>query len=134
MTRHPHPPESTAINGIVVTSVAEAVLAAARFLSLLDLVVLVDSALHLGRCTRGDLEAVATLRRRGAPALRRVLRYADQRSESAWETLLRMLHVACGITAPARVRPATCAATVASPTSAWCAGATSRGRCSTSVT
>ena len=29
--------------------------------------------------------------------MRRALRYVDARSESAWETLLRILHVICGI-------------------------------------
>lgn len=72
-------------------------LAAARDLALLDLVVLVDAALRSGDCTISELRLAAALRRRGAPALRTAMRYADQRAESAWESMLRMLHHLCGV-------------------------------------
>lgn len=85
------------VDGVRLATPAETLLACARDLDLLDLVVLIDAALHLGSCTLQELEVVAALRRRGAPMLRRALRYADGRSESAWETLLRLLHVVCGI-------------------------------------
>lgn len=90
--------------GIPLAPVTEAILAAARDLGLLDLVVLLDSVLHLGLATRTDVEQVAAQRRRGAPALRRALHLADGRSESPWESLLRLLHVLCGI----EVEPQTC--------------------------
>jgi very-short-patch-repair endonuclease len=64
---------------------------------LLDVVVLVDAALHLESCSRSDVEAVLGGRRKGGPRLSRALALADARSESAWESVLRMLHVACGI-------------------------------------
>jgi len=72
-------------------------LACARDLGLLDVVVLLDSALHLDHCTRGDVVKAAARRRRGAPRLRAALDLADRRAESAWETLLRILHVTCEI-------------------------------------
>lgn len=43
------------------------------------------------------VEAVAARRRRGAPLLRQALALADGRSDSPYETLLRLLHVSCGI-------------------------------------
>ena len=66
-------------------------------LSELDLLVLVDSALHCGDVTLDELAAVASSRRRGAPALRTCLPLSDGRAESAWEVLLRRLHEVCAI-------------------------------------
>lgn len=94
--RHPGHVGSLIADRIVLATPAETLLACARDLELLDLVVLIDAALHLGSCTLQELETVAALRRRGSPMLRRALRYSDGRSESAWETLLR-LHVVCGV-------------------------------------
>lgn len=79
----------------------EVLLACARHLAVLDMVVLVDAALHNGSCTLDELEAAAARRRRGAPVLRNAIRLADARAESAWEVLLRMLHESCGV----RVEP-----------------------------
>jgi hypothetical protein len=64
---------------------------------LLDLVVLVDAALHAGDCTLDELRALAAQRRRGARLLRRAVERADPRAESAFEVLLRVLHDSCGI-------------------------------------
>jgi very-short-patch-repair endonuclease len=83
--------------GLPVATAAETVLAAARDLDVLDLVPLADSALHLGHCTLEQLQAAARQRRRGAPRLRRVLPLLDGRSESAWESLLRLLHHAAEV-------------------------------------
>lgn len=84
--------------GLFVSPVPETLLACAREVGLLDLVVLVDSALHLGLCTVAEIERVAAGRRRGSLLLRTALVWCDTRSESAWETLLRMLHRACDVT------------------------------------
>lgn len=97
MTRHPAPVLSVEIRGIRVATVPELLIACARDLGLLDLVVLVDSALHLQRCTLEELHTAGRRRRRGAPQLREALRWCDGRSESPWETLLRMLHTVCGV-------------------------------------
>lgn len=103
-SRHPTPPTVVTIDGVTVEPVAECIRAAARFLPLLDLVVLMDSALQLKRCTLLDLQRVAGERRRGAKQLRAALALVDGRSESAWETLLRLLHVLCGIAVEPQVK------------------------------
>lgn len=97
ITRHPHPPSTVELDGLRVAPVPEVLLACSRDLGLLDLVVLIDSALHLETCTRADLEAVAAAGRPGSRSLREALTWCDSRSESAWETLLRILHRASGI-------------------------------------
>jgi hypothetical protein len=84
-------------DGLRLDEPAQALLACARDLSPLDMVVLVDAALHLELCSAGDLAVAAAGRRRGAPRLRQALVLADGRSESAWETLLRVLHVTCEV-------------------------------------
>ena len=66
-------------------------------LGLLDLVILGDSALRCGHCTLHDLRATAAQRRRGAPRLRTVLPLLDARSESPWESVMRVLHLAAEI-------------------------------------
>ena len=94
-----HPVAPTTVDGLRVAPPLEMLIAAARDLGLVDLVVLIDAAAFAGD---GDLAALRTEvsrlgRRRGLPALRRALELADDRSESPWETLLRLLHVVCGI-------------------------------------
>ena len=95
VTRRIVPPVSEQLHGVWVASPAETILACADDLGIIDLVVLIDSALHLGVVTIEELEKLARMHRRGAPRLRQALEYVDGRSESAWETLLRLLHV-CG--------------------------------------
>lgn len=84
-------------DGVRLDPPAETLLACARDLSELDLVVLIDSALHAEDATLDSLSSLASSRRRGSPALRSSLRLCDGRAESAWEVLLRQLHVACDI-------------------------------------
>jgi very-short-patch-repair endonuclease len=103
LSRHSSSPVALQVDGVRVAPVADCIVAAARFLPVLDLVVLIDSALQLGRCTWSDLAAAAAERRHGAPATRAALPLTDGRSESAWETLLRLLHVVCGITVEPQV-------------------------------
>ena len=85
------------VAGVRLDPPADTILACARDLGLLDLVVLMDAALQLGSCTRADLEGAARRRRRGVPLFRRALELTDGRSESLWETLLRLLHRVCDI-------------------------------------
>jgi hypothetical protein len=85
------------INGIRVASAAETLLAVARDLGVLDLVILGDSALHQGACTVEQLSTAAAERRRGAPRLRTVIPLLDGRSESPWESVLRLLHSAADV-------------------------------------
>ena len=95
--RHRQPFGLTIIDGLRVTTPAETLLAAARDLGVLDLVVMGDSALRLRQCTPADLWQTARQRRRGAPLLRRVIPLLDPRSESAWESIMRVLHQAAEI-------------------------------------
>ncbi|ADG75697.1 conserved hypothetical protein [Cellulomonas flavigena DSM 20109] len=84
------------LDGLRVAAPAATLLACARDLGLLDMVVLVDSALRTG-CTAEEIARTAAPYRSGAPLLRRALELADGRSESPWETLLRVLHVSVGV-------------------------------------
>lgn len=93
VSQHPQPPRRVEIDGLPVVTVAETLLACARHLGLLDLVVLADSARR--RHTQAELWPPP--RRKGAPALRRALMISDGRSESPWETLLRLLHDCIGV-------------------------------------
>ena len=83
--RHPKPVGINLVDGLRVTTPAETILAAARDLGVLDLVVMADSALRLEHCTLTDLKITARQHRRGGPLLRTVIPLLDPRSESAWE-------------------------------------------------
>jgi hypothetical protein len=83
--------------GLPLTSATETLLACARDVGLLDLVVLADAAVHLGHVSLEELRAASAARRRGAPLLRRALPWCDGRAESAWESLLRVLHVSADV-------------------------------------
>ncbi len=62
--------------------------------SLVDLVVMADSALRLKACSAAELARIASWPGgRGVRTLRRVAELADRRSESAMETLLRLIYV-----------------------------------------
>jgi len=95
--RHTKPVATLWRGGLHVATVPEVLLTCARDLSLLDLVVLGDSALHQGLATVDDLAAASVRRRWGAAALNRALSWMDGRSESPWESVLRVLHRACGV-------------------------------------
>jgi len=91
VTRLVDPPEIEVVEGVRVATAAETLLAAARDLGVLDLVALADSALRAGDCTFDHLHAAVAGRRRGAPRLRAVIPLLDARSESPWESILRVL-------------------------------------------
>ena len=91
------PPQAVPIRGLQLATATETLVAAARDLTVLDLVPLADSALRSGDCTLDDLAEVAVSGRRGAAVLRSVLPLLDARSESAWESVMRVLHRAAGI-------------------------------------
>jgi hypothetical protein len=87
------------IHGIRTATPLEILLACARDLCVVDLVVLLDAASFAGDV---DLVVLANLvasmgHRRGLALLRKALALADPRSESPWETLLRLLLVLCGV-------------------------------------
>ena len=92
-SRHPDPIAYEQVGALRCASAAETLLACARWVSPIDLVVLVDGALHAEDVTVPQLRAVCRPRRRGRRALLRALEWSDGRAESSWETLLRLLHV-----------------------------------------
>lgn len=94
---------STLVEGVPLAVPAETLVSCAIDLGLLDLMILVDSALHSGDVTMDQLAEVAAQHRRGAPRLRQAVALADARSESAMETVLRILHVTCGIEVESQV-------------------------------
>jgi hypothetical protein len=97
VTRYSSPREHNDIDGVRLAVPGDVLLWSAHRMGLLDVVVLVDAALHMRTCTRQDLEQVSAHRRAGGPRLRKALELADERSESAWETLLRILHCVCKV-------------------------------------
>lgn len=75
----------------------------AESLSFIDLVIAIDSATHAGHTTLERLRDVVVPGRRGVRTLRKALIFADERSESPGETLLRLAHTVSGI--PVDVQP-----------------------------
>jgi hypothetical protein len=84
-------------HGFLVDSPEEVLLRAARDLGLLDLVVMIESALRAGDVTTASLAAFCTTSRPGVRRLRVAAGFADGRAESAWEVLLRLFHEFAGI-------------------------------------
>jgi hypothetical protein len=97
VSRHKQLPASELIDGLRVASPAEALLACAGDLGLIDVVVLVTSALRAGGCTMEELTTLAAGRRRGTRLLRKALPLVDTRCESPWEVLLLLLHRVCDV-------------------------------------
>ena len=83
-------------NGVRLDSPPDVLINLARDLGLLDLVAVLDASLHAKDTTVDEVRAAARRRRRGAPLLRKALRLSDGRSESFYESLLRVLHVVGG--------------------------------------
>jgi hypothetical protein len=90
-------PASDRIAGLPIAVPAETLVTCAQDLGLLDVVVMLDCALHREEVTPAEVARVAAEQRRGAPLLRQAIELADRRSESPWESLLRLLHVVCGV-------------------------------------
>jgi very-short-patch-repair endonuclease len=82
----------TLVLGLPVEPASEVLLRAARDLSILDLVVMLDSALRLGTTSVDDLDQLLRSRRPGVRRLRKAVDLSDPRSESPGETLLRIFH------------------------------------------
>lgn len=84
------------VDGIRCVSAAHTLAELACDLSLVDLVPMVDQALASG-VAADQILAAARPRSRGAVALRRAVSLADARSESWWESVLRLQHVVTGL-------------------------------------
>lgn len=90
-------PPTRSVRGLPAVSPALCVGQLAEDLSVLDLTVAIDSLLHQQLCTVADIRRAIRSRQRGLPRLRRAIDLCDPRSESPWETILRLLHVSTGI-------------------------------------
>lgn len=97
VSQHKNRPPYELVDGVPVTTAGETLLCAARDLGLLDLVLMGDSALRLGHCTATDLAVVCAQQRAGVVRLRQAVALLDDRSESAWESVMRVLHRAAEI-------------------------------------
>jgi hypothetical protein len=84
------------LDGVPVASAEWTIVELSEHLALLDLVAVIDSALHLGHTSVGLIRATMVRGRRGVRVLRRALDVVDGRSESWWESMLRLLHVLSG--------------------------------------
>jgi hypothetical protein len=110
------------VHGVSVASPAETLLTCAADLDVLDLVPLADSALHLDHCTPADLVEACRGRRRGVRMLRSVLPLLDGRSESAWESVLRLLHVTAGVEVEPQREICTASGTFVARADLWLVG------------
>ena len=89
------------LDGLVLTSPVRTILDLASQLPLIDLVVVMDASLKKRTCTRDELVARAQDRGvRGIARYRRALELSDGRSESAPETMTRLVIVLSGLPAP----------------------------------
>ncbi len=84
--------EGVTRHGLPVDAPGAVLLRAARDLAVLDLVPMIDSALRLGDVSFAELEELAHSGLPGSRRLRAALALSDSRSESAWETILRIFH------------------------------------------
>lgn len=96
-SRHVRAVEFVVRRGLRVAVPTEALVAAARWLSFVDLVSVIDNALHQGLVDQADLVTISRSRRPGARNLRAALPFVDRGAESLPETLLRLLHVSCDV-------------------------------------
>ena len=84
------------VDGLALMTAAQTLVELARDLTLVDLVPIVDCALAAGT-SPDEILAAAMPRARGARTLRRAVGLADPRSESWWESVLRLVHVVAGL-------------------------------------
>jgi hypothetical protein len=84
------------IDDVPLLTKAETLVELARDLTLIDLVPMVDCALA-GGATVDQLRAACRRRARGVVTLRQAIELGDPRSESWWESVLRVMHVVTGL-------------------------------------
>ncbi|MFN8196142.1 MAG: hypothetical protein U0R80_17905 [Nocardioidaceae bacterium] len=97
VSRMPLAEQHWSVGGLPLAAPEEVLLRCARDLGLLDLVPLVDSALRAEHVTRSVLREICLTSRPGCRPLRQAIDLADAKSESAWETKLRIFHVCIGV-------------------------------------
>lgn len=91
-SRLTHTSEVAVVEGLPIDSAEEILLRASRDLGILDLAIMLDSALRLGHVDPARLRALETSSRPGCVRLRQAHSLADGRAESAGETVLRIFH------------------------------------------
>ncbi|MGA9746479.1 MAG: hypothetical protein WBQ50_03380 [Nocardioides sp.] len=84
--------ENDVIDGLPVDAASEVLLRSARDLSVLDLVPMIDAALRIGDVAVTELDRICASSRPGVRQLRLAVSLADSRSESPWESILRLFH------------------------------------------
>lgn len=96
------PDEVVILDGVAVTAPARTAVDVARSAGFEPAVVLADRALHTGLVTPAQLADAVTRAtgRPGAPAARRVVTFADRRSETVGESRSRVAIAAAGLPAP----------------------------------
>lgn len=95
VSRHRQPVERVVVAGLAVTSPRDTLLTCAADLGLVDLVMLADAALSRG-VPREELFP-ARSRQPGGALVRAAMSLAEPRTESPWESVLRMLHVTADV-------------------------------------
>jgi hypothetical protein len=123
-SRHIRPVAYDVVRGLRVAVLPEALTAAARWVGLIDLVAMIDAALHLELVSLTDLEAISRSRRPGSRQLRAALALVDGRAESLWESLLRLLHVVCDIEVEPQWQLTDAAGVVVARADLWVVGTT----------
>lgn len=89
--------DATDCDGVPVEASEEILLRMARDFGVLDLVIVIDSALEKGDLDPARMEDLLASRRPGVRVLRAAYRRATKRCESAGESVLRMFHAAIGV-------------------------------------
>ncbi len=88
--------ETEYVDGLPLVCLPQNLIELARDLSLVDLVPLVDCAMA-GGASAADILAAARPRVSGSRTLRQAVALADPKSESWWESILRLQHVLTGL-------------------------------------
>lgn len=91
------------VEGLPIDTPEEILLRCARDLGVLDLVIMIDSALRIGHVDPGRMRALLATSRPGVVRLRKAWKLADQKAESGGETVLRIFHLAMEVAVESQV-------------------------------
>ncbi|MCL2541221.1 MAG: hypothetical protein FWE71_02040 [Nocardioidaceae bacterium] len=96
-SRLTHQSAETWVGHLPVDTPEEVLLRCARDLGVLDLLILIDSALRMGHVSEARMREILASARPGVARLRRAWDLSDPAAESAGETVLRALHLAIDV-------------------------------------
>lgn len=91
------PGHRSMVRGIPVASAEWTIIELSEHFGLIDLVIVIDCALHRNEVTVESIRATMVRGRRGVRVLRRALELSNGKSESPWESTLRLLFELSGI-------------------------------------